>query len=112
MAILTNEQFIGVGVLGAVALWYVSRKIGAVAEQAIDSGVKAVGEAATATGGAVNAPLRLFNDPEWDGSTFGTEAWFQGKVDDITGIFSGPVAQDPAGSPYSDNKEFTQVPDL
>lgn len=40
MAVLTNEQFAGVGVVGAiglVGLWYLSRKTGAVVEDAIDS---------------------------------------------------------------------------
>jgi len=110
MAVLTNEQFLGVGVLGAVAIWYVSRKIGAVAEQAIDLGVQAVGEAAEAAGSAANAPLRLFNDPDWDGGTIGTQAWFSNRLSDIANIFSGPVNQNPAGN--ENDSEFTRVPDL
>lgn len=99
MAIVTNEQagFLGVmGVLGGVALWYASRKLGAVVEQAIDEGVEVAAEVAT-------SPMQA-TGPEWwglkdDSTTIGTRGWFA-KATDL-GEWSGTMGEVGPVSPYN-----------
>lgn len=96
MAILTNEQSVAVGVMGligGVVLWYASRKVGAVVEQAIDDGVSGWAKLA-------NAPMQAFRDPAADGSTVGTQAWFYDQVSDLKEWSGINPATQPIYTPY------------
>lgn len=69
----TDKQVAVGGLIIAVGAWYLLRKLGNVAEQAIDAAVDGAKTAAT-------APMAATNPEAWglrdDSTTFGTRAWF------------------------------------